>query len=439
VGVVATAVLVACSSSPGSSSSPPSSSSSAAAGTSAASAAAAASSSAPQSSSGTGATSGSSLPKSGPGTGSGTVKIGVMCSNSGPEAEPECISTFNALAAYANSNGGINGYKIAIDNCDPGVAALANPSLYTQCANKQITQDNDTVMLGLNGPLGVTTVADAHNIPIIAPIDVEPDYDTAPMSFPIYSWQAGAWSALIKYFSTLGLKHPAYTDTQSTIGAAAKAAVQEGYGKLGITPSSVVALLTSVTFQPQVETLQSEGVDAVYPVLADPAIVAMVQEADSIGYHPAWATDWDAYDQRVEKLLGPLGSTASLYTTAPFKTYAEAGQLEKSTVAQYAPGQSWEFSFISILNWIGMETLFQALEKMSGPATSAKIVTQLQTDTFTSEWLPGSFNWQHTTGPYCQIASNEAYVDKMENGVWTQVAGPFNAPPPAAVTGCHQS
>jgi Periplasmic binding protein len=429
-GVVTTAMLVACSS-PGSSSSPASS-------TATSTSAAPQSSSSSTSSSST-STSSSSLPASGPGSGSGTVKIGVMCPGSGPDAEPECISTYNALAAYANSKGGINGYKITIDNCDPGIAALANPSLYTQCANKQITQDNDTVMMGLNGPLGVTTVADAHGIPIIAPIDVEPDYDTAPMSFPIYSWQAGAWSALIKYFSTQGLKHPAYTDTQSTIGAAAKAAVQEGYGKLGITPSSVVALLTSVTFQPQVETLQSEGVDAVFPVLADPAVVAMVQEADAIGYHPAWATDWDAYDQRVEKLLGPLGSTANLYTTTPFKTYAVAGALEKSTVAQYAPGQSWEFSFISILNWIGMETLFQALDKMSGPATSAKIVHQLQTDTFTSEWLPGSFNWQHTTGPYCQIASNEAYVDKMENGVWTQVAGPFNAPPPTPVTGCHQS
>jgi ABC-type branched-subunit amino acid transport system substrate-binding protein len=362
-----------------------------------------------------------------------------MCTSTGPVAEPECISTFNALAAYANSKGGINGYKIAIDNCDAGIAALTNPSLYTQCATKQVTQDGDTVMMGLNGPLGVTTVADAHKIPIIGPIDVEPDYDTAPMSFPIYSWQAGAWESLIKYFSTHGFKHPAYTDTQSTIGAAAKSAVEAGYGQVGITPKSVVALLTAVSFQPQVETLQAQGVDSVYPILADPAIVAMVQEANSIGYHPAWATDWDAYDQRVEKLLGPLGSSSSLYTTTPFKSYAEAGALEKSTVAQYAPGQSWEFSFISILNWIDMETLFQALEKMSGPATPAAIVQQLHTDTFTSEWLPSSFNWQNTTGQYCQIASNTAYIDKMENGVWTQIAGPIDAPPPQPVTGCGKA
>jgi ABC-type branched-subunit amino acid transport system substrate-binding protein len=392
-------------------------------------------SSAPAAAGSTGTTGSSSLPASGKGTGTGTVKIGVQCSSTGYAAEPECISTFNALAAYANANGGINGYKIAIDNCDTS-SELTNPSVGAQCATKQITQDGDVAFVGLNGPLGVTAVAQAHSVPIISPIDVEPDYDTSPISFPVYAWQAGAWQSLIDYLSTHGFKHPAYTNTDSTIGAAAVAAVNYGYKKLGITPKSVVALLTAVTFQPQVETLSAEGVDSVFPILADPAIVSMVQESNAIGFHPAWATDWDAYDQRVEKILGPLGSSASLYTTMPFKSYETAGSLEKSTVAKYAPGQSWEFSFVSILNWIGMEILFQALEKMSGPATSAALLTQLHSDSFTSEWLPAAVNWQNTTGPNCQIASTEAYIAKMENGVWTQVYGPFNAPP-AAVTGCH--
>jgi ABC-type branched-subunit amino acid transport system substrate-binding protein len=382
----------------------------------------------------TGTTS-SSLPASGKGTGTGTVRVGVQCSSTGYAAEPECITTFNALAAYANAHGGINGYKIAIDNCDTS-SELTNPSVSAQCATKQVTQDGDIAFVGLNGPLGVTPVAQAHNIPIISPIDVEPDYDTSPVSFPVYAWQAGAWQALIDYLSTHGFKHPAYTNTDSTIGAAAVAAVQDGYGKIGITPKSVVALLTAVSFQPQVETLYTDGVDSVYPILADPAIVAMVQESDSIGFHPAWATDWDAYDQRVETILGPLGSSASLYTTMPFKSYETAGAAEKSIVAKYAPGQSWEFSFVSILNWIGTEILFQALEKMSGPATPAKLLAQLHSDTFTSEWLPAPVNWKNTTGRNCQIASTEAYIAKMENGVWTQIYGPFNAPP-APVTGCH--
>jgi ABC-type branched-subunit amino acid transport system substrate-binding protein len=341
------------------------------------------------------------------------------------------------MAAYANSSGGINGYKIQIDECDVS-SSLTNPSVDGSCATKQITQDGDTVLLGLNGGLGVTPVADANGVPIISPIDVEADYDTAPMSFPTYAWQAGAWEALIQYFSTHGFKSPAYTDTQSTIGAGAKSAIQAGYSKVGISTKSVVALLTAVSFQPQVETLQSQGVDSVYPILADPAIVAMVEEADAIGYHPAWANDWDVYDQRVEKLLGPLDAKAGLYTAAPFKTYAESGQLEKSIVQQYAPGQSWEFSFISINDWIGMEILFQALEKMSGPATPAKVAQQLRTDSFTSEWLPSPVNWKNTTGTFCQIASTQAYIDKLENGVWTQI-GAVDAPPPQAVTGCHKS
>lgn len=412
-------VLAACgSSSPSSSTATPSKSAPAAAGS-------------------TGTTSSSSLPASGTGSGTGTVRVGVQCSSTGYAAEPECISTFNALAAYANANGGINGYKIAIDNCDTSTE-LTNPSIGAECATKQVTEDGDDVFIGLNGPLGEESVMEAHGVPLLAPIDVEPEQDTSPISFPVYAWQAGAWTALIDYLSTHGFKHPAYTNTDSTIGAAAVAAVNYGYKKIGITPKSVVALLTAVSFQPQVETLDSESVDSVYPILADPAIVAMVQEADSIGFHPAWATDWDAYDQRVEKLLGPLGASANLYTTAPFKSYAVAGQLEKSVVQKYAPGQSWEFSFISILNWIGMEFLFQALEKMSGPVTPAKILHQIRTDTFTSEWLPGPINWRNTTGPYCQIASTQAYIFKMENGVWTQIYGPFNAPP-APVTGCHAS
>lgn len=378
--------------------------------------------------------SGSSLPASGPGSGTGTVKVGVQCAPGGLAAEPECLSTFNALAAYANANGGINGYKISIDQCDISTAQ-SNPSVSGTCGTKQVTADGIDVMVANNGGLGLASVLNAHNIPDISPIDVESDYDTSPISFPIYAWNTGGWTALAQYLAGAGFKHPAFTNPQSQLGAESIGAITAAYQKLGLPLKQVNASLTAVSFQPQVEALQSEGVDSVFPVLSDPGIAAMVQESNAIGYHPAWATIWDTIDQRIEKLLGPLGSSNKLYADAPFKSYAEAGQLEQSTVQKYAPGQSWEFSFISINNWIGMEILFQALEKMSGPATPAKILQQLKTGSFTSEWLPHPVSWTNTTGPLCRLTNTSTYIFKMESGVWTQIGGLINAQP-QAVTGC---
>jgi ABC-type branched-subunit amino acid transport system substrate-binding protein len=377
----------------------------------------------------------SSLPASGPGTGSGTVTVGVQCANTGEAAEPECLTTFHALAAYANSNGGINGYKISIDDCDIS-NAQATPTVTGTCADKQITEDHDMVLVGLNGGLGVTPVADANSVPIISPIDVESDFDTAPMSFPVYAWNTGGWTAIAQYMVKIGLTHPAYTNPQSELGAETIGAVSAAYKALNIPLKQVNASLTAVSFQPQVEALKAEGVDSVFPVLADPAIIAMVQESAAIDYHPAWASIWDSYDQRVEKTLAPLSSSNNLYLSAPFKPYETAGQLESSTVAKYAPGQSWEFSFISINDWIGMEILFQALEHMSGPASSQKILGQLNTRSFTSEWLPAPVSWTNTTGPLCRLASADTYFYKLESGKWTYVSGPTPTANVPAVTGC---
>lgn len=415
--VAAALVLAACSSSAKSGGS-----SSSAAGSSSAAATGASSSA----SSGAAA---QSLPTSGPGTGTGTIKVGVQCQPGGYQPSPECLPTFQAAAAYANSNGGINGYKIEIDNCitstDPtDVAASA------QCLTKQITQNGDQVIIGLNGGVGDTAILDAHNIPVINPIDVEPEFDSAPMSFPIYGWQASAWGTMVQYLATQGIKTPAVTDTQNTIGAAAKQAVIDAYKSLNITPKVVPALLTAVSFQPQVELMQSEGVDAVYPVLAPASTVAIAQEADAIGYHPAIGTIWNAYDQKDEKTLSTAGAASKIYTTAPFKSYdSDTGNLLQSTVNKYAPSAGWDFSFQSIVNWIGMEILFQALTKMSGPATSANIVTQLKSQTFTSEWLPKSVSWNNTSGPSCQIAGDTAYVFQLVNGKWSQVGDTYDVPP----------
>lgn len=380
----------------------------------------------------------SSLPPSGPGKGTGTVRVGVACSTTGIEPMPECLTTFDAMAAYANSKGGINGYKIVIDNCYLGTSLL-NPSLTEKCATKEVTETHDQLLLGRNGGLGVMSVLDAHDVPCLGCVDVEPTFDTAPMSFIYYGWQPDSWVSLIKYSHSNGYTHPAYTTTETTIGSAATAAIKAEYKNLHTTPKSVDAELTAVSFTAQVELLKSEGVDIVYPVLADPSIVTMVKEADAIGYHPAFATDWDSIDQRVEKILAPIGTSNILFSTAPFKTYGVVGSLEKSTVAKYEPsGRTWEWSFVSIWNWIGMEFLFQALEHMSGPATSAKLVAQLRKDTFTSEWLPHSVNWRHTGigHKYCQIAENTTYIYKLEKGVWKQIGGPYNDPPPFVVTGC---
>jgi ABC-type branched-subunit amino acid transport system substrate-binding protein len=375
----------------------------------------------------------SSLPASGPGTGSGTVKVGVECASSGKNQNPECLQTFNALADYANANGGINGYKIEIDNCDVSTAG-ATPSVTANCATKQAVEDGVDAIVATNGGIGVTPVMEAHNIPIIAPIDVDTDFDTSPVSFPVWSWEGADWGGLIQDAVQNGLKKPAYTNPESAFGASPIASIKQGYAKYSITPSQVSAPLTAVSFQSQVLSLKSKNVDTVYPLLPASSIVAMVKTASAINYKPQWGVVWNTYDQRIEKILSPLSSSASLVTAIPFKSYQTAGGQMSSVVQKYS-GKSVDFSYLSIDNYVGMEMLFQALSHMSGPATSQKILSQMGTQSFTSEWLPAPVSWSTSHGALCRIASTATYIMKMENGAWTQAAGPNNIDI-APIAGC---
>jgi branched-chain amino acid transport system substrate-binding protein len=115
--------------------------------------------------------------------GKGTLKIGMVCACSGPEASSIGITAqvFQAWGKYVNRLGGINGQKVQITVRDDS----DNPTSSVTDAEQLISQDHVRVLVdNTNVDTGWAKYAQRHKVPVIGIITSSSEMYTNPDFFP---------------------------------------------------------------------------------------------------------------------------------------------------------------------------------------------------------------------------------------------------------------
>ena len=284
-----------------------------------------------------------------------SIKVGMICSCSGPEAAAVGATgtVIQAWAKYVNANGGLNGYPVDVIVKDDDL----NPALSVREAKELVTQDHIVAMVGETSQVD-TAWADyieRAGVPVVGGISQEPPFLTNPDFFPSGAQlaQVIGIAALAKLSGKthLGVLYCA----ESPICAEVVPVTQAASRMFGLKFSAAKILATAPSYAAPCLAAKSAGVDSMWVADASPVVLRFVAACVQQGYAPlqlgeipsatnAWLTDKDTKGML---LTGPNAN--------PFDPSLPAVKIFRDALDKYAPGlvTSSSFAWPTILAWTG--------------------------------------------------------------------------------------
>ena len=215
----------------------------------------------------------------GPATGE-PILIGGMSPESAAQGnQPGVRPAMEAVAAYLNARGGINGRPIEIDFCDH----KNDPNLLTQCTQDMVSKDV-VALVGafVNNPAYLPVLEQAGIASIEGAAVAGPQVMQSKISFPVASGALALAYGLADIAQTQGLSNLASVESAlpatKPIGDAFKAAVALNHLTLdqSVTVPQTLTDLASVV-------AQADGSDATFLLLPPNQVLAYVQAAKQAG------------------------------------------------------------------------------------------------------------------------------------------------------------
>lgn len=320
------------------------------------------------------------------------------------------ISTFNnpavdfspnyqgaeVAAAAINKAGGIDGHQVVIDHCSDQFTS--NDAL--ACARTAVA-DHVIATVADESSFGdvINPVLAQAKIPAVA-IEAESAADwSSPAAFPLID--SLPWSQLMivakeHHDTNVGW---AYIDTPGAQGQEL-AAESNTTGPLGIKIVASPAIsVTATNFTNYAEELKSAGAQSVVLELATGQIPALINAADSIGYHPLWLSSSEVIGPAGYKSFGAVAEGLSLAEQLPPETATSAYPSLKTWADQIAAAGMSGVTNINDTNaenaWLGVWGIQKFYDQeMQGKAlTGSALYDALTSDTTTSVNLFGILSW----------------------------------------------
>lgn len=313
-----------------------------------------------------------------------TVKVGALLSLSGPAASfgiPQ-RDIVKILADKVNAEGGIKGRKIEVIFHDD----QTNPTESARGANKLIQQDKVQVIIGPtigSGALAVLPIAARAQIPVLGPngtINITaPDSGYFPWVFRTCpNDELLVSSTMEKAIIAPGYKRVAIMFQEDAYGKSGAAFVEKYAKEHGIdVVASVSAPGTAVDLSAAATRIRSAKPDAVLLWTSTPAMgAAFVRAARQVGLESP-VVGSGALIQR--SFLDAAGPAAEGVTIVAFANWDDpTPKLQNLGNLLRANGKT-PAGFGELLTGTGMVALTEALKKVDGPVTGAKIRDALET------------------------------------------------------------
>ncbi|MBV9661704.1 MAG: ABC transporter substrate-binding protein [Acidimicrobiales bacterium] len=271
---------------------------------------------------------------------------------------PQIPIAAKVAAKAVNAAGGVNGRPVEIDFCDDQAA----PSVATTCAQKLVSQDHVTALVGSVSAQGASMypfltqagVADFANYPSSAP-----DFSD-PLSFPLVP---GALElAGLPAIAPKGAKNVALI--YDPAGAIAWTFFQAGAKKLGLNPIGIQVASTTVSYDPIIAQINNDHVDAV----SDSATAGLTQFLSAMSSEgPNVPIDLFSGELSAAALTASKSVHQPINATLGLSFSGATRQEFLSDASKYGPGLGLtDTNSLSTVNaWLGVKVLAKLMQPLS--------------------------------------------------------------------------
>jgi branched-chain amino acid transport system substrate-binding protein len=293
------------------------------------------------------------------------IKIGMICSCSGPQAAnlASVPKIANAWISQVNAAGGINGHPVALSIKDDA----SNPASSLQAAKALVQQDHVVGIvadMSLVDSVWANYVASA-GVPVIGGISAEAPFLTNPSFYPSGS------QLLLQTYGQFALARGAGKKKMGVMYCAESPVcaqlvpLTQGIGKLvgiGVTTTKISS--TAPTYAAPCLQMKSAGVDALAVVENAPVVKRVVDSCAQQGYTPGQVNVSSTSSSLWLKDKNFDGMLLSGSNANPYDTSLAAVKDMHTALDKYAPGftSSDQFSYVTAIEWPAFE-LFQAAAK----------------------------------------------------------------------------
>jgi branched-chain amino acid transport system substrate-binding protein len=314
----------------------------------------------------------------------GVITVGGIYDETGPIDATVERDTVRSYFNLVNSQGGVNGYKFQLIDCD----SKYDPSSAHQCAQKLISQGVTAIVgwLSLSGEQNETAYLTNQGVPVIGGLGVPSEYQSS-LSYPTTPSLVTDGTALGTHAGQIGLKKPGVIFLNANFIQPVEASFLNAMKQKGISPVDVETVdATKADYTDIVLKFQAAGAQSVAAFVDPFSYARLFQAMERQNWHvPILGGGLDKVSANRQYDSG-CGSSCAVYgadSATPVLEYLD--HLSTPAIAQYLnavrtyyPGQYGALDSYTTYQWLAAEVFVQAVKSIgNAPVTKASLVSAL--------------------------------------------------------------
>ena len=371
----------------------------------------------------------------GSGSGGDAVKVGTLIPLTGTGLNfPDYLAGAKAAVQSINGQGGVNGRKIDLVECDD----QNDPNQAQSCARSMISQHVIAVAGGVSlfGAQEAELLKSA-GIPWVGALPIVAQETSLSNEYPIESGNIGNYGTVAYFAKKAGKTAVAGLVLQGPLGTAAAQALQQGAQAVGLPYKGTVTVPIDATdYAPYIQKLAALNADAIGTQLASAQFLlfataaAQAQETWQV-YAPAVAIATNFFSAmnsqaaevaRVTPLsaVPPADPSAAASYPGISKYLADIKAYESATHDPSAAGANY-YTEGSISSWQAVEAVAAVLKSVSGTPTTQSFADALQKSGPVDTGLGPAWNPPPPGGPsaYPQVTNGTEFAWSLKGQKYT--------------------
>jgi branched-chain amino acid transport system substrate-binding protein len=314
----------------------------------------------------------------------GVITVGGIYDETGPIDATVERDTVRSYFDLVNSQGGVNGYKFQLIDCD----SKYDPSSAHQCAQKLISQGVLAIVgwLSLSGEQNETPYLTSQGVPIIGGLGVPSEFQS-PLSYPTTPSLITDGTALGTHAGQIGLKKPGVIFLNANFIQPVESSFLDAMKRQGITPADVETVdATKADYTDIVLKFQTSGAQSVAAFVDPFSYARLFQAMERQNWHvPVLGGGLDKASANQQYDSG-CGSTCAVFgadSATPVLEYLDHQSTPAiaqylNAVRTYYPGQYGALDAYTTYQWLAAEVFVQAVKSIgNAPVTRQSLVNAL--------------------------------------------------------------
>jgi branched-chain amino acid transport system substrate-binding protein len=351
----------------------------------------------------------------------GVITVGGIYDETGPFDATVERDTVRSYFDMINAQGGVNGYKFQLVECDSGY----DPSVAHQCSQRLLSQKILAMVgwLSVSGEEAETQYLNGQGVPVIGGLGVPSEF-TSSLSYPVTASVITSGKAMGTHAKDLGIHAPGIILLNANFISPAEQSLLNALHANGITQKYVDLVdPTKADYTDEAIKARTSNVDSLI-VLLDPFSYArMFQALDRQNFHPkllGFGLDKKSAEQQYGSAVYSAESLTPVLEPDQHMSQSEMA-LYYGSVQKYFPSQVPALDVYSETEWAAAKTFVDAVRRLgSTPLSRKSLVDSLNSikNFDTGLTVPVSFSAGGSHDP------NRCYQwIKNQSGTWATYSG----------------